>query len=1361
MSNLYEDISCLDLGKKKKLLEIVRKSLNNTSQDTSHENEMSEEQKRFYLNYKIDKNSTAYNMPILLKISKQIDLKRLETSINYCINQCDIFRTTFYNKNDVFLFNIADEIHVEIEYINSDEPISSIVQKFVKPFCLEELPLIRIAWITTNNIHYLLFDMPHILGDGVSIDILIKRIINFYLYDIEFSPVKNYADYNKWKSESWINSNEFNSKKEYWIKQLSNFTRLYLPYDKKIPTGSSRTKEYTISLNGESALALKSIISEYQVTDFMYFIGMFGFLLSEYTGQDDILIGYPVSGRVRPNSEEVIGPLVNMLAFRSLPKKDKILCEYISETKKDIISGLSNQEYPFNQLVNDLGIGGQKHPLFNTMFSYRNVQDKTIRVNDCIIEHCNIDGGEAKYDLSLEVEKDNNEYHITFIYSEDLFSEALIQNIARNYISILQLGEKYSKYPLSQIDYLCEKEELMNNFRGVDCKINKSFLDYFNDNLQNNSNKKIVISTDNEVDYLELDSLSNKVANYVSNTCIDSQTVIGVMFERNINMIACLLGIIKAGGAYLPIDIDYPDDRKNYIISDSGIKMLFTSDKVNTKNIVFDGEIIHEKQLFENENSCFDIRHYENSGLAYMIYTSGSTGKPKGVEIGREALDNFIAGMKYSIDFEKGSRILGLTTISFDIFVLETWVALALGKTIVLANQEQQKSPKILLQMIKDYQIDILQITPSRLRMMMKYDYAIRYLEKLNILLIGGEAFPEDLLEQLYEMQNTLIYNVYGPTETTVWSSVCKLEKETPVSAGYPIANTSFYILRDKKMVPIGAQGNLFIGGKGVAQGYHFKDELTKERFIVNPYNNKEIIYDTGDVAQFSHEGETIILGRKDNQVKLDGYRIELEEIEQVILTFEKIASTAVLIHNSKIWAFYVKNGDFDVARLKNFINEKLPRYMIPNYFKEVNTIPLNSNGKVDRTKLSHECTIENLDTSKASPRNEKERKIAECIKEVLKIENVSIFDSFFDLGGNSINAIQLEFLCEKKGLNITVNDIYNKPSIAELCNDISYGNFEQFELNIGAIKPFNELFYISCFYSSLIPVFKSIVGTEIPLMANGVSVYNMDNGFLDSEYVLKYSVEEILDLNDVKYKRVDVDLQCSKTIIDYLESGCVLICWIDCYYLSYRKDKYLKEHFPHTVLVVASENDELLILDQSSFDLLDYSMRKISVKEFIESMNGIKKFYNELDEKIWVFSLDNLDSACVCNTDLFAMYKKLVVDNIQRIDYGISQIETYINMHVSILSDDENILNGLNRIIDSCRARVYLYNRISPTKELIRLSDIVLESWLGIRKKVIKYLMISTLKCEDDLIKYCEKKLAEIVVYEKALIESLTKSEI
>ena len=530
--------------------------------------------------------------------------------------------------------------------------------------------------------------------------------------------------------------------------------------------------------------------------------------------------------------------------------------------------------------------------------------------------------------------------------------------------------------------------------------------------------------------YRELNEEAEKIASIIRTRTQRNNCIIAIIVKRSIDLIAGILGVLKTGNAFLPIDPEYPDERIKYILLDSRIEVILTQQEIGER---FDSSIDKiflnkEKYIYQgkqNTQICVD-----SSDLAYVLYTSGSTGSPKGVMIEQRSVVNFFNGITEKIDFSDDKKILALTTVSFDIFVLETLFPLTRGLTVVLADENEQKNPKLLADIIINYEIDMLQITPSRMQLLLNHDKDIKCLKNIKEIMIGGEAFPQDLLKKLKSAINAKIYNMYGPTETTVWSTVSDLTEKSCIDIGKPILNTQIYIVDENiNLAPEGAEGELYIGGSGLARGYFNKPELTAERFIPNPFIADERIYKTGDLARWLPDGNIEYVGRIDNQVKIRGHRIELEEIETVLLKYGSIKQAVVSTWQGRenlkyLCAYYVSDEEILPDDLREYLSITLPEYMIPAYFIKLDNIPQTPNGKIDRKALPDPESMLGSEPKKEVQYQDERSydtdiglKIREIVRDNIDIpismDSISLNSNLADLGINSITFIKIAVTIE------------------------------------------------------------------------------------------------------------------------------------------------------------------------------------------------------------------------------------------------------------------------------------------------------------------------------------------------------------
>ncbi len=577
----------------------------------------------------------------------------------------------------------------------------------------------------------------------------------------------------------------------------------------------------------------------------------------------------------------------------------------------------------------------------------------------------------------------------------------------------------------------------------------------FEGQARSTPNHTALILGEKSLSYKELNERANQLARKLREKGVQADRIVGIMVNRSFEMIIGILGVLKAGGAYLPIDPAYPADRIQFMLEDSSSHILLSQKKF-IEGIHYEGDYINldERDIYAGDDSNPAIIN-SSRDLAYVIYTSGSTGTPKGVMIEHGAVCNFIRGISEKIDFSEGKTILALTTISFDIFVMETLLPLSRGLSVVIADESQQKNPKLLNELIIQNHVDMLQSTPSGMQLLLRYDEELQGLKYLKEIMVGGEPFPTSLLERLKRLSNAKIYNLYGPTEATVWSTLKDVSLCSSINIGKPICNTQIYIVDENSgLQPVTEEGELCIAGDGLARGYLNRPELTEEKFVANPFNPGSKMYRTGDLVQWLPDGNIEFLGRIDNQIKLNGYRIELEEIEYQLLKHHSIKEAVVIAKEGKegnkfLCAYFMSDIELQDTVLKEYLSKSLPQYMIPPYFMRLENFPLTPNGKMDRKCLPE---IQNNETygvneeqqiTEDSEEHEIEARVKTIIRASIDIQiqedSINLKNRFSDFGIDSLLYIKIVVLIENEfGLKFD-DDALNMETFPDIQSFITY----------------------------------------------------------------------------------------------------------------------------------------------------------------------------------------------------------------------------------------------------------------------------------------------------------------------------------
>ncbi len=1015
---------------------------------------LSSAQKRLYVITQISDVGLSYNLTQVISIPEGSEYKRerLEEALTKLVQRHEALRTSIKIVDGEPVQVVHKETGLTLKYYEIEETeILSTVKNFISPFDLSKAPLVRIGLVQVKNGRQILIvDTHHIISDGFSIDLFYKEL-EVLSAGGQLPELKiQYKDYAAWQNRLF-NSELFVKQENYWLKVFKDEVPvLNLLYDyKRPPVQSFSGGHVKINAGGELTGKIKSISTENKATVFMTLFAAYNILLNKYTGQEDIVVGSPISGRHHQGTEDILGLFVNTLSMRNYPKAEMTFNEFLECVKENALNAYQNQDYPLEALVNKINLPRDlgRNPLFDTVFVLQNSMETK---GSSLIE---FENNSAKFDIYVDAREVDGELVFEFEYCSDLFKAETIQRFAGHYIKILEEITAKPSIRLAEIDMLSgeEKRRILMEFNNtrVEYPREKTIHQLFEEQVARTPESIAVSCGNTQLTYSELNSKANQLARKLIENGVTRESIVGIMTKRSVEMIIGILGVLKAGGAYLPLDPEYPGERISYMLEDSVSGLLLTQRTMDNEGLeVEKGSQIRKVYLDDEEIYSGDCSNPRISGsskdLAYVIYTSGSTGKPKGVMLEHRAVSNFIKGITGRIEFTPGKSILCVTTICFDIFVLETLLPLTRGLKVVIADEEQQRDTQALSEVILANKIDMLQMTPSRAQLFMRDSRSTPCLENIKEIMIGGEAFPKALLCDLKKVTRARIYNMYGPTETTVWSTVSDLTGSDSIDIGKPIANTGIYILdQNKRLQAVGVPGELYIGGDGLARGYLNRPELTSEKFIPNPYMDSQLLYNTGDAARWLPDGSIECLGRVDHQVKIRGFRIELGEIENQMLKLgaikEAVAAAKTDTEGGKfLCAYFTSEQEVNVTDLRKHLSKGLPDYMIPSYFIRLDKIPVTPNGKIDRKALPD--TVEDIDTGVdyVAPRSRTETDLTAIWQDVLCVRRVGIHDDFFMLGGDSMKSLKVLSRATAQDIKITLNDIFKHRTIAKIAGAIS-----------------------------------------------------------------------------------------------------------------------------------------------------------------------------------------------------------------------------------------------------------------------------------------------------------------------------------
>ncbi|RAP22565.1 Bacitracin synthetase 3 (BA3) [Brevibacillus laterosporus] len=1026
---------------------------------------LSAAQRRVLIMSQLEKVSISYNMPHVWKIDGHLNDERLEASLLALINRHESLRTRFVWMDG----DPVQQIHETVDFCMvhryaSPEELNSIVDLFTQPFHLGQGPLFRAELVTyAKDKHLFMIDMHHIISDGVSIATLCDELSNLYAgADLPQLRIQ-YKDFAVWQQE-FYRTEMMKAQESYWLQHLSGEVPvLQLSTDFLRPAEQSFQGDTVFFVtDAELSRNLHELTAHTGTTMYMILLAAFQVLLAKYSDQDDILVGTVSAGRSHNDLQSMVGMFLNTLVIRSYPVGEKTFATFLAEVKETSLHAFENQDYPFEELVKKLGVQRDlsRNPFFDVLFVMQNAETRSdLILGEALISSYPAGFDAAKFDLTFQVTEGGESLSFALNYCTKLFKRETIERMSTHFTQLIRAIVKNPHIHLADIDMLTdeEKEELLVAYNPTPTSYpaDKTIQQLFEEQAALIPDHVAVRFENHQLTYQELNERANQLARHLQTHGVTTESIVGIMVKRSLEMIIGILGVLKAGGAYLPLDPDYPQERIMYMLEDSGSKVLLTQTAFLQEEIplLFRGDII----LIDGEDICQQessnlVECTTSDSLAYLIYTSGSTGKPKAVLIEHKAVHNFMLGMLDLIPFSNQSVILSLTSMSFDIFVLETLLPLTTGAEVIIATEEQQVSPSQITHLLRKHRVNLLQMTPSRMNMVINQTDGAMGLSDLEAILIGGEAFPEQLLTRLQQVTSARLFNMYGPTETTVWSSIHELTHATAVSIGRPIRNTKFYILNENQQIqPIGVAGELYIGGDGVARGYWNRADLTEERFILNPFVEGERLYRTGDRAMRLADGNVKHLGRTDDQVKIRGYRVELSEIEVMLLRHEAIHMAAITVQEEtgqekSLVAYYVSQEVISAAELRLLLMQTLPSYMIPAYFVHMEFFPLTPNGKINRNALP-KSKQDPLHYDYAIPTNEMEVKLVVIWQELLGIEKVGVNQNFFELGGHSLLGIEM---VERAKIvlqtEVALMDIFKFPTISTLSKHLGNNSVQSLE---------------------------------------------------------------------------------------------------------------------------------------------------------------------------------------------------------------------------------------------------------------------------------------------------------------------------
>ena len=1038
---------------------------------------LSNAQQRVWILSQEAEGSKAYNLPNKIELVGAYDLNIFKKAILTVVKRHEILRTVFSedsNGNPSQIVLSPKEIGYDIAFKDfSDKPDAEeqadlfCEKDSYLPFDLVTGPLFRACLIKLSNDTYIFYyNMHHIISDGWSMEVLLKDVMQYYEgyisgKSVEVAPLRlQYRDYAAWQIAR-VSDSVYQKEKEFWQSLLSgNPSNLNLPTKKRRPPQKTFTgKKLGVFISAETTGDLRKFTKSQGGSLFMGLLTVFKVLIYRYTGETDIVVGNPIAGRNHADLENQIGIYINTLALRNEIDPANNFVEIFKQIKDTTLQALEHQMYPFDKLLEDINVRREstRSPLFDILVNHLGTSNASEFKNETA-HIVSLDDVMVLFDVEVDFSEAEGGIDMEVRYNDSIYDFELMKNFMGHFVKLLNELLKTPETIIDKIHYLLDQEETKflqhynDTFREYD--LNKTIIDHFHDHALANPERIALEFKGESFTYGDLDRESAYLATNLLARSVKTEELIAICMEKGKDMIVAILAVFKSGAAYVPVDPNYPKARMNFILEDSKTTRILTTKSLDhvvesyaSTEIIYADSILSE---LTDEEIIEEIQvNTTPKNLAYVIYTSGSTGKPKGVEIQHESLLNFLCGMQEALNFDQKLSFLSLTTFTFDISLLEFLAPLLLGGKMILIDDVDSKDPDTIIKIIKETKPNCIQGTPSRWQML--FDNGWECIRDV-VLLSGGEAIHQALNDLLTEKNDT-VWNLYGPTETTIWSCISPLQYEEKVTIGVPMANTQVYILDDNlELVPEGMVGQLCISGLGLAKGYLNRPDLTAQKFIAHPFKENERLYQTGDLARWLPDGRIEFVGRNDQQIKINGYRVELGEIESIINKLDTVQKSIVTVHDApntgvQLVAYLLGAAEIDFNSVQDALLAELPDYMVPRLYMQIEEIPLTSNGKIDRKSLPEPV----LKQEYVAPQNNVHEKLVKIWQDVLQIEKVGIRDAFFQVGGNSLRAIRvLNAINKEFGLKYDLRGIYVENTIELIAEkiDIDSRFKENVELN-------------------------------------------------------------------------------------------------------------------------------------------------------------------------------------------------------------------------------------------------------------------------------------------------------------------------
>lgn len=1031
-------------------------------------------------------DSSNYNMCFAFKVIGSFNIDDAEKALSKLIERHEILRTTYHSNEEGPVQVIGTDFDFKVSQVDSNsEEKSTSVDELIETFCIKPFDLskdltLKCMWIKTQiNEGVLVFNLHHIASDGWSEGIIVNEFKQLYKAfnlnsKITLPPLKlQYSDYAMWQRE-YLQGEHLNSQLKYWTNHLADAPAVHsLPLDFERPEEAEFAGGFvTSSLPSATAKKLSYVAIRYQVTPFMVMHAVLSLMLSRSSNSSKIVIGTPVANRMQKELESTIGFFTNTLALHSDTENQSTFLDYLAHIRQVNLDAQDNQELPFEQLVEHLKIPRslQHGPIFQVMLSMDTNEGGDLDLDG--VEFLPMETGTERSlsELRLDVEIAEDGMGLSWNFNRALFKKESIEKYNRYFINLLNSVLQEPKEELRDLKMMPERETrfLLDTLNDTNTAYENDLLinQRFEEQVERFPNKNALTFKGNSLTYFELNARANQLAYLLKEKGVTAGTLVGVSMQRCLEMPVAILGILKAGAAYVPLDPNYPKSRLDFMIADSEIKYI-----VKHSDCLIELDLSDEIQKFDldsvkvqkaidsqpNANHILDETQ-STSSLAYVIYTSGSTGQPKGVVQTHENVTRLFLTTEGLFHFDEGDVWTLFHSIAFDFSVWELWGALLYGGHLIIPSYNCTRDPEQFIKLCQTQGVTVLNQTPSAFQSLSRV--AIKNsisLDSLRYVVFGGEALQLESLASWwshYDDSRPQLINMYGITETTVHVTFKALKQQQKSGSliGHRLPDQKTYLLdANKNPVPYGVVGEIYVGGAGLALGYLNRAELTKQRFIDSPFNDSEKLYRTGDLARYVDNGELEFVGRDDEQVKIRGFRIELGEIEQQLLAYDLVSACVVLDkedeQGQKYLVAYIESNKASKAnesslieQIRNWLGNQIPEYMVPASFVIIDMWPKSPSGKVNKKALLDLKSSVQL-YEYVAPTSETERLLCDVWVQVLDVSKVGTQDNFFSIGGDSIRALSVIAKARNMGLDFSVKDLFVNPTIHALGAEIDEKN--------------------------------------------------------------------------------------------------------------------------------------------------------------------------------------------------------------------------------------------------------------------------------------------------------------------------------